>query len=288
MNGVATLVADLRAAGVRPDRPLLVHTSLRSLGPLPCGLSGLMEALREAVADSTLLVPALSYDLVDWSDPVFSVREAATCIGAFPEFARKLGDARRSYHLTHSVCAFGIDADAFVCDHHLDDTPGGPRSPFRRLVERGGSILMLGCGLRPNTTMHSVEEIVEPPYLFAPGITRYRIVVDEGAVLHASTRRHGFRDVVQRYDRIGELLSYPELRRSTVGSATTYLIDAAAMAEMAVEAMRTDPFFFVDRDTIGEPDHVEATPEPWSVPTTPVCPTACESGRHREPGSGAG
>ena len=55
-----------------------------------------------------------------------------------------------------------------LCDHVQDNTPCGQNSPFNRLIENAGKILMIGCGLTPNTTMHAVEEYVRPPYLFGP------------------------------------------------------------------------------------------------------------------------
>lgn len=75
-------------------------------------------------------------------------------------------------HPTHSAAGLGPAAEDLLAGHITDRTPAGPNSPFRRLRDSGGLILMLGCGLRPNTSMHGVEEIAEAPYLFA-GWTEY-------------------------------------------------------------------------------------------------------------------
>lgn len=253
MTDVHQLTKDLHALGVHEGRPLLVHTSVRSLGPLQDGLEGFTRALRSAVHDAALLVPTLSYDLIDWDahlegGPLFDIRATPSCIGAFPEFYRTLPDVYRSGHITHSVCASGAEARWFIDDHHLDDSPGGPRSPFRRLAERQGSILMVGCGLRPNTTMHSVEETAEPPYLFMEGRFPYRIATDTGEPIAAWTRRHDFQGVEQRYDRITDVVREgTELRRGRVGPAEAFLIDAEALFDRAGAALRRDPFFFVER-----------------------------------------
>ena len=42
---------------------------------------------------------------------------------------------------------------------------------------------MLGCGLQPNTSMHAIEEMVKPPYLFGPPLT-YHLVLADGKVTH--------------------------------------------------------------------------------------------------------
>ncbi|MDZ4184357.1 MAG: AAC(3) family N-acetyltransferase [Desulfuromonadales bacterium] len=69
-------------------------------------------------------------------------------------------------------CCRGRRLHEMLDDHGLDGTPCGPHSPFRKLAETNGKIILLGCGLRPNTTMHALEEIADPPYLFGPSPCR--------------------------------------------------------------------------------------------------------------------
>ena len=106
---ISYLVQDLLALGVRPGGALLVHASLRALGPLPPGgaedvIRGLLEALGP---DGTLLMPALSYASVSPRSPVFDVLVTPSCVGALPEFFRTRPGTLRSVHPTHSVCALG-------------------------------------------------------------------------------------------------------------------------------------------------------------------------------------
>ena len=60
---------------------------------------------------------------------------------------------------------------------------------------------MLGCGLRPNTSMHAIEELVEPPYLFGPPLS-YQLVLDDGRVLQRDEREllafRGKQEVVEK------------------------------------------------------------------------------------------
>ena len=63
---------------------------------------------------------------------------------------------------------------------------------------------MLGCGLRPNTSMHGIEELVEPPYLYGDHLT-YRLILADGEVIEKEYRRHNFRGWIQRYDRVAEV-----------------------------------------------------------------------------------
>ncbi|MCX7668552.1 MAG: AAC(3) family N-acetyltransferase [Anaerolineae bacterium] len=240
------MAADLQALGVRPGGVLLVHSSLRALGALDGGaetaVAGLLTALGPA---GTLLMPALSYQHVTPQQPLFDVRATPSNVGALPEYFRTRPGTLRSLHPTHSVCGYGPLAAELLSRHGEDRTPCGPRSPFHLLPHYRGQILMLGCGLRPNTSMHAIEELVEPPYLFGGQLT-YRLVDWHGHVSEATYRVHGFRGWAQRYDRVALVLAGPALRSGPVLAAQAYLLDAAALWSAALAALRRDPLFFVE------------------------------------------
>jgi aminoglycoside 3-N-acetyltransferase len=238
------IASDCRRLGVRRDGILLVHSSLRCLGkPEPDAvILGLLDALGP---EGTLLLPALSYLHVDPSRPVFDERLTPSNVGALAEFFRTRPGTLRSLHPTHSACATGSRAAGMLARHHLDRTPCGANSPFRLLHYAGGQILMLGCGLHPNTSMHAIEELVEPPYLFSGGTT-YTCERADGSRVEVTLRNHGFRGWNQRYDRIGGILSAPGLRTGTVLGADCHLIETHALWEAAHAALRRDPLFFVE------------------------------------------
>ena len=242
------MAEDLGKVGVRRGGILLVHSSLSSLGHVPGGPEAVIGGLLTALGpEGTLLLPALSYELVGPEQPVFDVRNTPSNVGAIPEHFRARPGTLRSMHPTHSVCGVGSLARDLLSDHHLDDTPVGPRSPLRYVRDRGGQILFLGCGLRPNTSMHGVEELADAPYLFGSTHT-YRMVGHDGTETLALHRHHGFDRWDQRYDRIESLLAQgTEIRTGRVLQARVYLIQARPMWARALDAMRSDPFYFVER-----------------------------------------
>jgi len=191
------------------------------------------------------LMPALSYQYVRPDRPRFDVRRTPSNVGVVPEHFRTRHGTRRSLHPTHSVCGSGALADQMLGEHVLDSTPCGPHSPFRRVCEAGGQIVFLGCGLRPNTSMHGVEERVEPPYLFA-GSATFELVQEEGRSRTMECRLHGFRGWRQRYDRIADLMESGALRTGRVLEATVHVLDAQRMWAEAETALRRDPFCFVE------------------------------------------
>jgi len=244
---LSRLAHDLLALGVRPGGVLLVHSSLRSLGRSPGGAETVLQGLLAALGESgTLLLPALSYEHVVPSAPVFDVRQTPSNVGVIPETFRLRPGTRRSIHPTHSVCAVGPQTAALLEEHLEDHTPCGPHSPFHKLPQAGGQILMLGCGLEPNTSMHAIEEMVIPPYLFDPPLT-YQLTLETGQAIAKTYTPHNFRGWRQRYDRIEPRLSAPGLRSGRVLAAQAYLIEAEALWQAGLAALKTDPLFFVEK-----------------------------------------
>lgn len=241
------LAVDLRMLGVKEGDVLLVHTSLKGLRAPGITPDDVIEALLGTItSEGTLLIPALSYQSVTKEHPYFSVRETPSCIGAVPERFRTRYAQYRSVHPTHSVCASGKLAYALTAWHKLDETPVGEHSPFMQLPLLGGKILMLGCGLRPNTFMHGVEEHAHAPYPLASRMQEYTITDADGSSYSQSYFPHDFGQIEQRYDRLADMLSAPELVGGNALGGTAWLIDAKAALRAASARIHEEPYFFVD------------------------------------------
>src|SRR4051794_2531120 len=113
------IVAVLKSLGVREGMMLLVHSSLKSLGPIPGGPETVIQSLLEALGDrGTLLRPTLSYAAVKQA-PRFDVPPTPSCVGAIPEHFRPRPGSLRSLHPTPPICPPGPAAKALLADHHL-------------------------------------------------------------------------------------------------------------------------------------------------------------------------
>ena len=237
---------ELLASGLRRGGIVLVHSSLKSMGYVPGGCETVVRGLIDALGpQGTLLMPALSYATVHAQHPIFDVAHTPSCVGTITEYFRTRRGTIRSVHPTHSVCGVGPDAQDMLGHQHRDHTPCGANSPYRRLRDRGGQVLMLGCGLKPNTSMHGVEELVEPPYLFGQTIT-YRIILPDGSKSEMACRRHGFAGFRQRYDRLGPLLEGDGMRTGKVLEAAVHILECRRLWEVGASALRRDPLFFVE------------------------------------------
>ena len=241
------IARDAEELGIRKGSVLLVHSSLRSLKTQGVTPLDVIEGLLAALGDGgTLVLPALSYMYVGPAHSMtFDVRNTPSNVGAIPEFFRtSFPGVRRSLCPTHSCCAVGADRDAVVGGHHLDDTPAGKNSPFHRVMELDGSILFLGCGTNCNTSMHAVEELSRPDYLFEKCYT-YTVIREDGSTGTQDCYAHDFRGVSQAYSRMENLLTGQELRKGTILGAHCDLMRACPMWEKADAAYRADPHAFV-------------------------------------------
>lgn len=239
------IAAALTTLGVNAGDTLLVHSSLKSLGVVEATPSDVVEGLLSVLGpEGTLVFPTLSYRFCGPQSTEFDQVHTPSCVGAISERFRTWPGVRRSLCPTHSCAALGPLASFLLGEHHLDGTPCGPRSPFARLREAGGRVLFLGCGCNCNTSMHAVEEVVRPPYLFGPPVD-YRAVTAAGETLALRCLSHNFSGVRQRYDRLPGWMERGVIRGKVLG-ADCVLLDAVPMWETALAALERDLYALVE------------------------------------------
>lgn len=240
----------LQDLSIRAGDTLLVHVSLRSLGNIPDRDHTIIKALLQVLGpEGTLLMPALSYTTVTRDHPQFDQIKTPSCVGWLTEYFRTLPDTRRSLHPTHSVCGQGKNVSYLLDDHAQDHTPCGPHSPFHKLYKVGGKILMLGCGLKPNTSIHAIEELSIPPYLFGEEII-YNIQPAAGQAYRQRYIPHNFSGVVQRYDRILDVLDAEDFARGKILEAEAWVLNTEPLWSKVHRRLLEDPWYFVDREVV--------------------------------------
>jgi aminoglycoside 3-N-acetyltransferase len=187
------MAADLRALGVPGGGVVMVHTRMSAIGWVVGGSETVVRALLDAVGpEGTLMAyasweehvyraaeyPQAHRDAYVAEPPVFDAAtgEAVRDHGRIPERVRTWPGAERSAHPEASVVAVGRRARGLAHPHPADDAYGA-HSPFARLVEAGGHVLMLGAPLDTVTLLHHAEAIapVEPKRRVT-----FRIPVAEG------------------------------------------------------------------------------------------------------------
>jgi aminoglycoside 3-N-acetyltransferase len=153
----------LREMGIQPSDTVLMHTSMRAIGPVEGGCDGLIDAFTAYLSEGLYLIPTHTWDNVGQENPVYDVRKTPPCIGALPTVAAFRPDGVRSLHPTHSMAAFGRGAAAFVAGEEKATSPGTPGGCWARLAEVGAKILLVGVGLNRYTFLHAVDEMLDLP-----------------------------------------------------------------------------------------------------------------------------
>ena len=238
------LVADLRSLGLHSGQTVIVHTALSKIGNVVGGPDTLIDALLQVLEPhGTLVMPSFPFDtyVEDYLDREreFDVRGTPSRMGKTTELFRQRPGVLRSLHATHPVAALGPEAEFLIRSHHLDRATFGRQSPFFRLCEKQGSILLLGVDFHSMTNLHVVEDCFDgfPYVVYAESLVPVRIRDAEGRESEIAFRAHAkslssLRDCnkMERY-----FLEAGVLKRGTVGDAEARLLDAAGVLRVMEE-----------------------------------------------------
>ena len=162
----ADIVRAFQAVGVRPGDILLIHSSLKSFGYVVGGALAVIDAAKEAVTEKgTVVFPTLVQKDFAHAYQNWHKDTSPSDVGLISETFRLLADSVRSDQATHSVAAWGRQADELTGEH----SAYGPRmgtfgdycfswsSPWQKMFLYGARICFVGVDTRSNTFKHFVE-----------------------------------------------------------------------------------------------------------------------------------
>jgi aminoglycoside N3'-acetyltransferase len=259
-SSVEELVIALRTLGVQQGDHVMVHASLRAIGPVDHGAAGVVIALDRAVGDTGTLLMTLGTDgVAEWAhvapDPaVVAQLTLSDCFdtehtpatpenGFLAEEFRRTPGTRSS---THPEGRFG--ARGRLARELLERCPWhdyyGKDSPLERLVNVGGKILRLGADTNTVTLLHYAEYLtnIEPKrrvtrYVAVRGATGPEVArVDTIDDSDGIVEWHGddyFHLLLKDY------LATGAASIGTVGHARSELIDARDLVRFGVPWMET-------------------------------------------------
>ena len=258
---VDELVTQLRRLGVSDADVVMVHASLRRIGPVEDGATGVIDAIDRAVGDAgTSMMTLGARDYWSWVNEhpeearpelladaeAFDARHtpADPDVGALAEAYRRRPGTHVSDHPEGRFAARGRLAEALMADQPWDDYYG-PGSPLERLVTAGGKVLRLGADVDTITLLHYAEYLAEIP--------------DKRRVVRHRRVRTGTGKAIRRIEALDDsdgiaewagddyfgliLVAYLDLGRATrglVGGATSELIDAADLVRFAKDWMEAN------------------------------------------------
>jgi aminoglycoside 3-N-acetyltransferase len=259
------LVVALRELGLAAGDIVMVHASMRAVGPVIGGPDQLHLAVEDAVTPGgTMLMYVGCQDGFDdvgrgvlspeeereilRSQPPFDFRAARACraFGILAEMFRSYPGAHISMSVCGRMAARGARAAWLTADQPW--TYGfGSGSPLDKLCQAGGKVLLVGSDHDEVTLLHFAEHIAE---FEGKRVARYRVpVLHDGARVwldceefdtsdrgvHPHWPRRFFARIVD--DFIARNKESQRCRCGKIGNADSVLLEAGALVDHAIATM---------------------------------------------------
>ena len=237
------LTASLRRLGIADGDVVMVHASLRAMGPVEDGAAGVVRALDAAVGPTGTLMMTLGAR--EGGEPFdCHLTPADPDIGVLAEVFRQAPGTVVSDHPEGRFGARGRLADALTSEVPWDDYYG-PGSPLERLVEAQGRVLRLGADRDTVTLIHYAEyladvpnkrRVVRQPRVRGARGPQIRVVhcLDDSDGIVDYPGEDYFAQILRAY------LATGRAAEGTVGGAQSELIDARDIVEFATAWMEAN------------------------------------------------
>lgn len=258
VHTISELTADLKKLSVTWGGVVMVHASMRALGPVERGAEGVVEALDRSVGpEGTLLMVLGAHDDSAWvnerpeserrsllDDAVpfdCRVTPAERDVGVLAEVFRTTPGTTVSNHPEGRFGARGGQARTFVEGVPWDDYYG-PGSPLERLVQADGQVVRLGADPNTVTLTHYAEYLAVLPDKRRVRRTR-RVATGGGSEIRTIDCLDDTNGIVEYVggDYFGVILDvYAQrggVRRGPVANAVGEIIQARPFVEFAARWM---------------------------------------------------
>jgi aminoglycoside 3-N-acetyltransferase len=242
----------LRNLGIDFGFCIGVHSSLGSFGNVKGGASTVIDAILEIVGkEGTIVMPTYStnrieYELTSeekaigllWKFKIlpYNSIETPCWTGFIPETFRKKEDVLRSSHPVFSIASKGPKAKNII-DEGNNSALGG----WKKLLELGGYILLIGVDLGSCTAMHIAEEKVPLPKHIMDKITPPNWILEKYPEGEWETDFGSYPDFFKLEE---PCMQRKIMKSEKVGNATLKLVKLKKLIDLYVEYLKTDPDLF--------------------------------------------
>lgn len=240
-------VADAFASlGIRGD--VMVHSSLVHIGNIKGKHKPIVKALQEHVLSKGNTVLAIAIPVKGSTEEYLQTisrfdKDAPIAMGVISTYFAKQEGAFRSLNPTHSIVALGPRAEEYTIEHHLDKTPFTEKSPYYKLLEHSGGVLMIGAAIKHLTLCHIVEDMLGdlyPQRVYGKKEYLVDIYREETCIYHGHYKAHSkwggalrVPDYVQ-----SQIMRLPSTKVVSIGGAEILYINARDAVICELEELR--------------------------------------------------
>lgn len=241
--------------GLKPTDAIMVHSSMKSIGPVEGGADTVLDALMEYFEPGLLMLPTHTWAQINPEYNVFNPATEPACVGLLPNMFMKREGVVRSLHPTHSIAAYGKTAQEFLRGEEDAQTPCPIGGAWDRLREVNAKILLLGVTHTRNTFIHAADEAFDVPDRLEANPFPAGVVMPNGSVKMRMYRRHEstYGGVSEYFDKLRYAFEECGAAKNTVfGDAKCILCDANGIFDVCARVMKHEPECFTVLETIPE------------------------------------
>ena len=222
---------------------------MKSIGAVDGGAETVLDVFCEYLSKTgNIVLPSHSWETINDEHNIFDPQKEPSCVGILTELFRKRKGVLRSLHPTHSVAIMGKDAEDFVKDEHLIDTPCGRKGCWGKLYDYDFKIMFLGCGTKCNTYIHGVEEWCDIPERLSDHYHKFKIVMPDSSIFDRDMKRHYCPhndNISENYDRIQPFMEKQGLAvKGKFGDAECVIETARDIYEVTAKLLSENKNFF--------------------------------------------
>ena len=238
----ANLINDLRNMEIDPKGTVLVHISYKSIGDVEGIGYSVVEALMEYMKEGLLVLPTHTWNNINiHGDTIMDITKTPVCVGILPEIFRGMEGVQRSIHPTHSVGAYGSDAEEFISGEEFSKSPCPKNSVYHKLLERNATILLIGVDFTKNTFIHGVEEWNNVPNRLTEEPHDLYVIGKDGKKYHTPQNRHTSDLGSTTYWKLEDLMFCKgAMRKGTFGNAEVMICDSVKLNDILSKMLAVD------------------------------------------------
>ncbi|MBQ8655400.1 MAG: AAC(3) family N-acetyltransferase [Clostridia bacterium] len=248
------LILQLQQMGLKPRDAVMMHSSMKAIGPVEGGADTVLDALTEYFAPGLFMTPTHTWRQMGPEHPVFDPAAEPSCVGLLTNLFMRRPGVVRSLHPTHSIAAFGPGAAEYIRGEENVTTPCAPEGVWGRLLKIRAKVLLVGVTHARNTYIHAVEEMLDVPERLTDKPVDFTIVTPDGG--HKPVKMHRHFNPVEAHisERFVKLTDcYFETGaavRGRLGDAECILCDCEKLYEVTKKVLSHHINTFIDVDPV--------------------------------------